>query len=477
MKPTIEQPKVFISYAWGTTEYQDKVLAFAEDLVGDGIDVVLDRWSLKEGNDTYAFMEQSVTDPTITNVLLLLDPIYQEKANGRSGGVGTETQIISPEIYNKVKQEKFLPIIFEKGENGEVPKPQYLRGMLHFDLSCNDTYNLEYRRLVKRLYGIEIIRKPKIGNRPNWLEENIINTKKTVKEFEILKKQENGTVNVKLFRDFLEKVKQKIIDLKDEETEKDEEYIGLYEKTKPIRDEFLQLTEYMIYVPKAYEIVADVLESINLEMQNKIGNSFEIAKTLLHEMFVYIVAIYLKQKEYQALEYTLNRTYFSRKYGRDEATSFDVFYDYNEKLDRAVCLRDNKRYHSGTAKYWIDNINIEACNKNEFVLGDIFCYNASIFIGNYESNWYWFPITYVYMDRQCGNIFKTLAVKLKSKEHLQIFSRVFGEETVEEFKSKYRDIQDKMKTGKLQPYRYDEAFENAPILCEYLSDEELGTRN
>lgn len=134
MKSTIEHPKVFISYAWGSEDYRLKVRSFATDLMENGIDVLLDQWSLKEGNDTFAFMEQSVTDQTITNVLILLDPIYEKKANGRNGGVGTETQIISPEIYNKVQQEKFLPVIFERGENGEIPKPQYLKTMLHFDL-------------------------------------------------------------------------------------------------------------------------------------------------------------------------------------------------------------------------------------------------------------------------------------------------------------------------------------------------------
>ena len=108
MKSTIEHPKVFISYAWGSEDYRLKVRSFATDLMENGIDVLLDQWSLKEGNDTYAFMEQSVTDQTITNVLILLDPIYEKKANGRNGGVGTETQIISPEIYNKVKQEKWV---------------------------------------------------------------------------------------------------------------------------------------------------------------------------------------------------------------------------------------------------------------------------------------------------------------------------------------------------------------------------------
>ena len=98
-KRKIEKPKVFISYAWGTKQYQEKVTAFVERLVGDGIDVVYDKYDLSEGNDTYSFMEKCVKDETITNVLMLIDPKYAEKADAHSGGVGTETQIISAEVY------------------------------------------------------------------------------------------------------------------------------------------------------------------------------------------------------------------------------------------------------------------------------------------------------------------------------------------------------------------------------------------
>ena len=45
MKPAIEKPKVFISYAWGSQEYQDRVVALSRDLISDGIDALLDKWS------------------------------------------------------------------------------------------------------------------------------------------------------------------------------------------------------------------------------------------------------------------------------------------------------------------------------------------------------------------------------------------------------------------------------------------------
>ncbi len=47
-------------------------------------------------------MERSVTDPAVSHVLIITDQSYQEKADKRSGGVGVETQIISPHVYQRV---------------------------------------------------------------------------------------------------------------------------------------------------------------------------------------------------------------------------------------------------------------------------------------------------------------------------------------------------------------------------------------
>ena len=104
------QAKVFISYSWSTTEHEDWVLELAQRLVRDGIDVVFDKWDLKEGHDKYVFMESMVNAVDITKVLMILDKKYTDKADVRGGGVGTETQIISPNTYAHAKQEKFIPV-------------------------------------------------------------------------------------------------------------------------------------------------------------------------------------------------------------------------------------------------------------------------------------------------------------------------------------------------------------------------------
>src|SRR5215510_6065595 len=95
-------PKVFISYSWSSPAHQQLVQDWAEQLVADGVDVVLDVYDLKEGHDKFAFMERMVTDKSVTHVLVICDQAYSEKADARKAGVGTESQIISKEVYEKV---------------------------------------------------------------------------------------------------------------------------------------------------------------------------------------------------------------------------------------------------------------------------------------------------------------------------------------------------------------------------------------
>ena len=94
----MENPRIFISYSWSSPEQEQRVLDIATELVECGIDVVLDKWNLKEGDDADAFMEQMVSDPSIEKVLIVCDKMYSEKSDKRKGGAGTEAQIISRRV-------------------------------------------------------------------------------------------------------------------------------------------------------------------------------------------------------------------------------------------------------------------------------------------------------------------------------------------------------------------------------------------
>lgn len=127
-------PRVFISYSWSTPAHQEEVHQIAKHLMQEGVDVVFDRWDLKEGQDKNAFMEKMVADPTVTHVLVVCDAAYVAKADDRkAGGVGTESQIISQEVYAKVNQTKFIPIFFELDELGARFLPVFLKSRIGID--------------------------------------------------------------------------------------------------------------------------------------------------------------------------------------------------------------------------------------------------------------------------------------------------------------------------------------------------------
>jgi hypothetical protein len=110
------------------------VANLATELRENGVDVILDKWDLREGHDAIAFMEQMVTDPEIKKVILVCDKEYADKTDGRSGGVGTEAQIISSEIYEKQSQNKFAAIVVERDDDGRLYLPAYYRSRIYIDL-------------------------------------------------------------------------------------------------------------------------------------------------------------------------------------------------------------------------------------------------------------------------------------------------------------------------------------------------------
>ena len=149
---SLENPKLFISYSWSSPEHEQWVLNLATELREAGIDVIYDKWGLKEGHDAFAFMEKMVTDPEIKKVVIICDRVYAEKADGRSGGVGTETQIITPEIYGKENQDKFVAIVAERDENGNEYLPTYCKSRIYIDLSDTDLYATNFEQLLRWVY-------------------------------------------------------------------------------------------------------------------------------------------------------------------------------------------------------------------------------------------------------------------------------------------------------------------------------------
>lgn len=469
----IENPKVFISYAWNDKEYQDKVLSFANTLIEFGVDVILDKYDLKEGQDTYTFMEKSVNDRSVTNVLLLIDPTYEKKANERQGGVGTETQIISPEVYEKTGQTKFIPIIFERHSDNSVPKPNYLKSRYHIDLSISDTYDDELRKLVRRLFGLEAYTKPQLGKKPLWLDQEI-EPKEIIRitKYEEIKKIANDTDRLIKFKEECNNFKKELISY----SSTDNDCISVYDGMQSLKKDFLSLVQLIIYVPQSINSIANLFESIFNEYQDNHTVTAQIKLSLLHELFLYTVAFCLKNEDYKPLGYLLNHSYYSKN-SLNDLESFRIFYYSNKNLNSAMSLKDNSDYQSGTAQYWMDTLDSEFCSKQELIYADVFCFNVSLF----NANSHWFPLTYIYDLYNPRSLMKKFLLGLKSRERLTNVVEVFGCNSVNEFVDVFEKLsKDEQVRDRIHSTRYPYVFESPDNMFDaddIVKVDELGTLN
>lgn len=142
--------KVFISYSWVPESNKEWVRKLAQKLEQDGVEVVIDYKDLRLGHDKYAFMERIAVDETIDKVLIICNKSYKHKADSRSGGVGDEAAIITPQLYGNVKQEKFIPVVNEYDEDGKPYLPNYLASRMYADLT---DFNIGYGELLSNILG------------------------------------------------------------------------------------------------------------------------------------------------------------------------------------------------------------------------------------------------------------------------------------------------------------------------------------
>lgn len=177
-------PKCFISYAWTSPDHTNWVIQLASDLRDNGVDVRLDKWHLREGHDAYAFMESMVTDPEVKKVAVVCDRQYAERADQRSGGVGTESQIMSPEIYKSVAQDKFVAIVREKSENGRAYLPIFFQTRIFIDMSLDAEYPNAFDQLLRWCFDKPLLVAPEIGTPPSFVQQTNFAAGKALTSFE-----------------------------------------------------------------------------------------------------------------------------------------------------------------------------------------------------------------------------------------------------------------------------------------------------
>lgn len=478
MKAKIEHPKVFISYAWKDDESNQRVADFVNRLRKNGIDTVFDQANLSLGQSMPHFMESCVRDSDITHVLMLLTPEYKMKADQKKGGVGTETQIISQEVYGDVDNTKFVPVIFDKmGASIQECLPIYLKSRFFIDLSDPSTYETSFVQLVRFLFGAPSISLQPLGSMPAWVENP-----------EVLDYDQN---RVALLRQYKERHSEKdtllkagdigsdLIDsvksIKFEHDFDPAHFEAEYGKLKVARNTMLQmvsellsndgLLDFLISFFDRYSAYIDELERGRLE-----GYKSVLLRIFKHEMIVSVIAVLYKKQRYDAIHGLLATSYVS--YSARCGVSFKEYfycysnmdiYRFSEHLNSALCKTEGRVLLCGLADYWVHNTYSPMVGSEDFANADVLITNLSCCL---EKEW--FPLSYIYAPDFLDWV-HSICISLTSKTMAKRLFSLFG---VKEFEGLKAAVDRLFAVGNSQKHRrgYDNSMKEYPLISDYMKE-------
>lgn len=464
-------PEVFLSYAWGTQRSTEIVENIANYLTQNGVYVHYDQWDVATGNDLNAFMEKMVQDKAISKVLMFCDEMYCKKADDRKGGVGTETQIISAEVYNNTEQSKFIPIALEIDDRGKFKLPIYLKSRKAVDLTDDALWEDATENILRDIFGNPAKKRPPLGPKPDF--ENPIFQNKILFSGKLkrMDRANDQHERIKLLKSI---TCDSINNLKEVISQGTiENYLNCYSKTLPFRNFII---DAISKVQESNEIFWNCLGAIVEKMYNELLNSKidnEVAKEmgclLIREIFISIIAMLRSEEDYNGIYYLLHKTYFLKSPYREAASTVSEFYKYPTILEEQIKpgIEEKNKLHTFAGDIFItDRLYSPVITQQNVSEADLLIFQLSQIISeDTKENVYWFPYLYVYCDPS-----QILWKRLVSKSEALKIMPIFGINDLESLKDRI------ISTQKYRPVRYNCCFYDAnPIYC-YVKVEEIGTK-
>lgn len=433
----VDSPKAFVSYSWSSKDYIDLIRSYAERLLGDGVDVILDQWSLSEGQDKYAFMEQMITDPSVSHVLVFSDRIYAEKANARRRGVGTESQIISRQVYEKIDQTKFIPLVSEMDDDGNPYLPEFLKSRIWIDFSSNESVNANWEQLIRALHGKPLYEKPAVGGVPSYLEHD--DNRAALPTLGKLASLRDALVNSKLSAGGL---RQEFLalaisypeefrirsELSAEELEARVE--ADLHSLLPLRDQLVDWVLLECEVGEGRELASTLSAGLEAALVlkyrppdiNRWNDSwFDAPGIFVYEFTLYMIAALIKREQFEALGELLRTAYLlpdAAVYNDDNFSRIDVF----DTHSRVLAAKNERAQPPRVSP--IGDLIKERATRSDLTFNAVMQSELLVFVSTMlRDDHYWFPKTLVFADRIRFPLF-VLASRHREFENLAHVLRV-----------------------------------------------------
>jgi hypothetical protein len=473
-------PKLFVSYSWSTPDREQWVINLATELMQSGVEVILDKWDLREGHDAVVFMEKMVTDPAINKVMIVSDKTYATKADDRQGGVGTETQIISREVYEKTAQDKFVLVVAERDVDGKPYLPTYYKSRIYIDLSESEKYAENFERLLRWLFDKPMYVKPDLGKPPSYISETTpiatgtsVLAKRVVDAIRNDKGYAKGALDEYL-TNFAQSVERFRISTKSGEL--DDQIIKSIEDFVPTRNELLHVLGTLVQYGTAgagatlHRFIESLLPYYSPAENQASWTTWEFDnfKFIVHELFLYCLALLVRQEDFAAANHLLSQPYYlprNAEQGRSTSASFTAVRDCLESFEGRN-RRLNLRRLSLRADLLEQRSKSSGIPFRQLMQADFICFMRMELVPEDQYNRWW-PETLLYASRQYG-AFEVFA-RAVSRTYLVKVLPLLGITTIEPLRAKLESYA----SGEQKLPRWNFDSLNPAVLLGF---DQLGTR-
>ncbi|MEP9853605.1 toll/interleukin-1 receptor domain-containing protein [Staphylococcus shinii] len=300
---TKDNIQVFISYAHTNDEHKARVKFIAYELrLNYGLEVILDDWSFRKGQDLNKAMEDFGTKSDI--VLIIGDKNYVDKANERDGGVGKESVLFSDTYPQNFKNNKYtiLYAFTEKDEDNKPITPKYMRGINSFDLTDESKDLEKIDEIAREIYGEPKDVAPPVGAKPDFSKSNHM---QSIRKMKLATNIDNS-----LLKDIIEEIKVELAEI-------DEEYKKYQDVS--IRQDFSRIKVLLNYwdsiikkVTKPNDI-AKIFEELLNTLDLSVRSNNDATRIFIRLSFIYTVTYAIETENFSLLDdlikydYTIDR--------------------------------------------------------------------------------------------------------------------------------------------------------------------------
>jgi hypothetical protein len=365
-----------------------------------------------------------------------------------------------------MKQEKFIPVIFETDEENRPYMPVYLKPLLYI-LLPNENEEA-YEQLMRNLHGEPASFKPPLGKKPEYITNSGNNFSTLVTATKQLKgcQPENRSKITYTIKNSTTEISEMFSRFSLNRDCTDQDIIDTIDNTLPFRN---YIIDFLIAIIEKTQNAGDDFSEFFQSLYNDVNSKSEryvvtkeIHSFILYELFLSATNLLLQYSDYEQVHNFLTSPYTSNDHNfggiskiKSTTSNYGIFNEYFQDIDRHYKSQKDNKTVSGVAML-LQSREYGRLNRQSILDTDLFLYHMMRFLFNAgifgsESRWYPFTFRISFMGR--NHYLMPIWQKMKSKRHCEKLFSLLDVKSIDELKIAISKSVEKSETDQNQiPY-------------------------